>query len=88
MAALQTAPIHQPSDAPARPFFPAGPYETAEIEELLGAKLTDLYEGNASALRVLGANGAPRHVSMPSGAMSANDAMPAGCRASLCGAEW
>lgn len=29
------------------------------MEELLGIKLTDLYEGNASALRVLAANGAP-----------------------------
>ena len=36
----------------------AGAYDTAEIEGLLGVKLTDLYEGNASALRVLGANGA------------------------------
>ena len=35
----------------------AGAYATAEVEELLGAKLTDLYEGNASALRVLAANG-------------------------------
>lgn len=35
-----------------------GPYNTAEIEGLLGVKLVDLYEGNASALRVLGANGA------------------------------
>ncbi|PSC75650.1 Galactokinase [Micractinium conductrix] len=34
-----------------------GAYATAEVEELLGAKLTDLYEGNASALRVLAANG-------------------------------
>ncbi|PRW59155.1 Galactokinase [Chlorella sorokiniana] len=33
-----------------------GAYSTGEIEELLGTKLTDLYEGNASALRVLGAN--------------------------------
>ena len=35
---------------------PAGTYDTAEIEGLLGAKLTSLYEGNASALRVLGAH--------------------------------
>ncbi|KAL4860073.1 Galactokinase [Chlorella vulgaris] len=33
-----------------------GAYDTAEVEELLGVKLTDLYEGNASALRVLAAN--------------------------------
>lgn len=35
----------------------AGAYDTAEVEGLLGAKLASLYEGNASALRVLGANG-------------------------------
>lgn len=34
-----------------------GAYEAGEVEELLGAKLADLYEGNASALRVLAANG-------------------------------
>ncbi|EFN57575.1 hypothetical protein CHLNCDRAFT_57327 [Chlorella variabilis] len=33
------------------------PYETAEVEELLGVKLADLYQGNDSALRVLAANG-------------------------------
>lgn len=37
-----------------------GAYNTGEIEELLGVKLTELYEGNSSALRVLGANGALR----------------------------
>jgi N-acetylgalactosamine kinase len=34
------------------------PYHTAEIEALLGCSLTSLYEGNASALRVLGAHDA------------------------------
>lgn len=52
---LQPVALRRPT-----PLLHAGAYETAEVEELLGAKLTDLYEGNASALRVLAANGAGR----------------------------
>lgn len=51
MPTLPLPPAH-----PATPY--PGAYDTAEIEGLLGASLADLYQGNASALRVLGANGA------------------------------
>ena len=39
--------------------LPAGAYDTAEVEGLLGVPLAELYAGDASALRVLAANGAP-----------------------------
>ena len=41
--------------AAVRELLHEGPYDTAEVEGLLGAPLTDLYKGNASALQVLGA---------------------------------
>ena len=46
-----------PMPAPPAPPM-SGAYGSAEVEGLLGLPLTQLYEGNASALRVLGANGA------------------------------
>lgn len=46
------------TSTPTQPLRFPGAYETAEVEELLGTKLVDLYEGDASALRVLAANGA------------------------------